>query len=142
MEKHDWSGWFRGCAVGLMLLHVSMRPAGVAAEEPERLDVPLTIDEPVGIGRKGEPCSTGIPFPSGLLKEPDGLAVVDPNGNAVTAQFRVLERWREEAVGKDDLSIKWLLVTFLADVAPRAEAVYHLQRGQNPLPQRPVRPWK
>ena len=32
-----------------------------------------------------------------------------------SAQFRVLERWREKAEGKDNLSVKWLLVTFLAE---------------------------
>ena len=77
---------------------------------PIQLDVPLTTDEPAGVGRQGEPCSTGVPFPPGLLQEPEGIVVVDPGGKAVPAQFRVLERWREKAFGKDDLSIKWLLI--------------------------------
>ena len=110
-----------------------------AADGLERLDVPLTIWEVAGVERKNEPCSTGVPLPCSLLAEPEGIAVFSPDGTPVPAQFRVLERWREAGLGKDDESIKWLLVTFLADVPSGGKSVYHLRAGPNPAPPQPVR---
>ncbi len=113
---------------------VAARPSVLA-----ELNVPLTIHEVAGVDRKSEICSTGVPLPCGLLKEPEGIAVFSPSGAAVPAQFRVLERWREKGLGKGDLSIKWLLVTFFADVPAGKKAVYRLKAGKNPAPASPVR---
>lgn len=44
--------------------------------------------------RRQDNCSTGVPLPCGLFREPQGIAVFHPSGQAVPAQFRVLERWR------------------------------------------------
>ncbi|MHC4917537.1 MAG: hypothetical protein ACYTGB_18835, partial [Planctomycetota bacterium] len=110
--------------------------SGAAAGET--LDVALTVFEPAGVERRSEPCSSGVLVPCGLLKEPEGIAVFSPAGRAVPAQFKVLERWREKADGKDDLSVKYLLVTFLADVPAKGKAVYRLKRGTNPAPARPA----
>jgi hypothetical protein len=104
----------------------------------EALDVPLTVHDAAGAERRGEPCSTGVPLPPGALSEPEGVAVYGPSGRAVPAQFRVLERWREKASGRDDGSIKWLLVTFLADVSKGGESEYRLKPGTNPAPAAPV----
>jgi len=49
----------------------------------------------------------------------------------------VLERWREFG---DDGSIKWLLVTFLADCPAKGAATYHLRPGSNPAPKTPAKP--
>ncbi len=103
------------------------------------LDVPLTIHEMAGVARRADVCSTGVPLPCGLLKEPAGIAVFSPSGQPVPAQFRVLERWRERGRGRADLSVKWLLVTFLADVPKGGKAVYRLKAGENPLPAKPVK---
>ena len=113
--------------------------AAVAGGGLGELDVPLTIQDVADARRTAEPCSTGVPLPCGLLMEPKGLAVFAPNGKPVPAQFRVLERWREKALGKGDLSVKWLLVTFLADVPKGGKAVYRLKAGKNPSPLRPVK---
>jgi hypothetical protein len=98
------------------------------------LDLPLILQEVAGVERRGEICSSGVPLPCGLLKEPEGIAVFDPAGRPVPAQFRVLERWHEGGIGKADLSVKWLLVTFLADVPAGKAAVYRLRAGKNPAP--------
>lgn len=104
-------------------------------QPPPELSVPLTIREVAGVDRVAEPCSTGVPFPLGLLQVPEGLAVFDSNNNPTPAQFKVLEKWRE--YGQDG-SIKWLLVTFLADVSANAEGRYYLRFGNNPSPAQPV----
>ena len=93
------------------------------------LDLPLTVQESAGVERKGDLCSTGVPLPLGLIQEPEGIALYDGKGAAVPAQFRVLERWLNFG---EDKSLKWLLVTFLADVPKDGKAVYHLRAGKNP----------
>lgn len=125
--------------IALVLLSALIPSLAAGAAEPQGLDVPLTIWDVAGVERKQDVCSSGIPIPCGLLKEPEGVAVFDPSGKAVPAQFRVLERWREKADGKDDGSVKWLLVTFFADVPAGKSAVYRLKSGQNPAPDRPVK---
>jgi hypothetical protein len=103
----------------------------------QELDVPLTVHDTVGVVRVAEPCSTGVPLPQGLLQKPEGIAVFDKDGEAVPAQFKVLERWRE--FGSDE-SIKWLLVTFLADCPAKGRAMYHLRPGKNPMPGTAAKP--
>lgn len=120
------------------LLYSVLVLATSAAAAPGRLDVPLTVRDVSGCDRSVEPVSTGVPMPAGLLPAADGIAVFGPNGKPVPAQFRVLERWRERAVGKDDRSIKWLLVTFLAGCPKGGTATYRLRRGRNPAPDRPA----
>ena len=103
------------------------------------LDLPLTIYEVGGADRRQDICSTGVPLPCGLLKETEGIALFDSSGHAVPAQFRVLERWRDHGQGRADLSVRWLLVTFLADVPAGGKVVYRLKAGQNPSPAKPVK---
>src|SRR5262249_32616011 len=78
----------------------------------------------------------GIPLPRALaLRDPAGLAVVDPSGQPVPAEFRVLARWN---AGRDDATapVQWLLVAFPATVPAHGSAVYTLatdgSAGQNP----------
>ncbi len=103
------------------------------------LDVTVTVWDVAGVERRREICSTGIPLPCGLLKEPAGIAVYDAAGAPVPAQFRVLERWRDAGEGRGDGSIRWLLVTFPADVPQGGQAQYRLKRGRNPPPDNPVK---
>ena len=130
---------------GLWVFVTSPCSAAGASQEPASprrisLDVPLTIYELAGVERRQDICSTGVPLPCGLLKEPEGIAVFDASGGAVSAQFRVLERWRDQAEGKADRSVRWLLVTFLADVPAGGKSVYYLKAGRNPPPAEPVTP--
>jgi len=70
--------------------------ADASAGPPQSsLDVPLTVHEVAGVDRRQDVCSTGVPLPCGLLREPEGIALFDSSGKAVPAQFRVLERWRD-----------------------------------------------
>ncbi|HOX06936.1 MAG TPA: hypothetical protein PK280_11080 [Planctomycetota bacterium] len=128
--------------MSMSILALVLCAAGALAGQPAApaaLDVPFTVWDTAGVERKGEICSSGVPIPCGALKEAEGVAVFDASGKAVPAQFRVLERWREKADGKDDLSVKWLLVTFLADVPAGKSAAYRLKAGQNPAPAAPAK---
>ncbi|MFC1609889.1 hypothetical protein ACFL6C_02935 [Myxococcota bacterium] len=99
------------------------------------LDVPLIIRDVAGVARHNEPVSSGVPMPLGVLQEPVGLKVTDSSGQPVPAQFKVLERWREHG---QDGSIRWLLVTFLADVPANGRSEYRLGFGINPSPVDPI----
>jgi hypothetical protein len=123
----------RKLALSSLFLLMALADAS-AGSQLASLDVPLTIHEVAGVERQQDVCSTGVPLPCGLLREPEGIALFDPSGQAVPAQFRVLERWRDQGEGRGDLSIRWLLVTFLADVPAGGKSVYRLKGGQNPLP--------
>jgi hypothetical protein len=70
-----------------------------------------------------------------MIYDANALAVYDQSGTAVPAQFKVLERWKES---DQDRSIKWLLVTFLADVPASGSRVYYLKSGINPAPSDPA----
>jgi hypothetical protein len=127
--------WAFGVGCCALLLSCATSFAG----GPARLDVPLTVWDVAGVARQQDICSTGVPIPCGLMKDAEHLAVVDAAGKAVPAQFRVLERWRDVGEGQGDLSVRWLLVTFLADVPAGGKAVYRLRFGQNPAPAQPVK---
>ncbi|MFW6107061.1 MAG: hypothetical protein ACOC8A_00070 [bacterium] len=102
------------------------------------LDLPLVVQEVAGVDRIGDVCSSGVPLPHGLLAEPEGIALFGPEGRPVPAQFRVLERWRDEGRSKGDGSVKWLLVSFFADAKAGQTALYRLKAGENPRAQQPV----
>jgi hypothetical protein len=88
--------------------------------------VPLTVKETAGVARTGEVLSTGIPLPRSLgVRATRWLAVVDPSGKPVPADFRLLARWN--AVLDDATApIQWVLVSFPATVGAKQSAVYSL----------------
>src|SRR6185369_6768241 len=69
------------------------------------LDVPLTVEDRHGYTRRSENVSTGVPLPRGAVHDVARLAVLDPAGNPVPAQFETLATW-------PDGSAKWVLVDF------------------------------
>ncbi len=89
----------------------------------------MIVEEHNGIARGGEVLSGGVPFAVGKLASLSGLCVKDSSGNAVPAQFSVLNRWWSP--NYDD-SIKWLQVVFPADVAAGGSSTYYLTTGTNP----------
>ena len=99
------------------------------------LDVPLTVEEPAGVARQAEPLTFGVPLPRGLIRDVARLRLVDPDGRAVPAAFRVVNRWRADG------SVQWVHADFLADVGSRATAVYRLRLSDElaPRPKQPVR---
>lgn len=85
--------------------------------------VKLVIEETLGIDRVGEPVIVGIPFPKGMLKDENYLSLFDSEGNQVPLQKQIMSKW-------PDLSLKWILLDFLADCQPNSTSSYNL-RFQN-----------
>ncbi len=73
------------------------------------LPVAFTVNEPVGIAREAEPVTIGVPFARGRLRDPGALVLEDGSGRPIPCQALPLNRW-------SDGSIRWLLLSFLADV--------------------------
>src|SRR6266545_2860053 len=99
----------------------------------------LNVRETAGVARSGEIATSGVPLPRALsITTTDGLAVLDPAGQPVPAQFRILARWN--AGLSTNAPIQWLLVSFPATVGAKATARYRLvTEGINPAPATPLR---
>jgi hypothetical protein len=92
-----------------------------APTTPAALDVPLTITR--------QPATAGVPLAEAAnVRDAARIALVDAANKPVSAQFRVLARWRG-AVNDTTRPIKWLLVD---SAAPTGE--YRLVIGSNPAP--------
>lgn len=93
------------------------------------LNIPLEVKNEMAVQRTSEPVTTGIPIPrSADIKAVSDLNVVDATMAPVLSQFSVTARWGG-APGDGSLPVKWLLVTFMADVAPSSSAVYRVTSG-------------
>ncbi|HUP62233.1 MAG TPA: hypothetical protein VNA69_17645, partial [Thermoanaerobaculia bacterium] len=102
-------------------------------------DVLLRVRDTAGVARAGEVVRSGLPIPRAMaLFSTNDLRIVDANGSAVPAQFRVLARWN---AGRGDATapIQWLLVSFPATAGANATSTYRLTNGSNPAPAAPLR---
>ena len=75
--------------------------------------------------RQNVPITQGVPLPKGALHNLDSVWVEDGDGQAVSAQFRILSRWH-------DGSLKWVLTDFSADVSVEGGVHYAFCYGQRP----------
>ncbi len=96
-------------------------PAAPATPEGVK-GVPLTVRNPHPFAVQQWPISTGIPFPQGALGSADCVRLLR-GAEEVPAQVRLTARW-------PDGSVKWLLVTFLADAPAAKQADYRLEFGR------------
>jgi hypothetical protein len=80
--------------------------------------IPLTVKNPHKFAAKRWPVTTGIPFPQGVL---GSIKHVQLN---VPSQIKTTARWL-------DGSIKWILVTFMAEVPAGKSKVYELKYGRD-----------
>jgi hypothetical protein len=134
---------FRLCFLAVLGL-LACSPAAAPVEETRPAPaprVPLTVRETAGVARAGEVLSTGIPIPRSLgVRATRWLAVVDPSGRPVPADFRILARW-DAALEDATAPIQWVLVTFPATVGAKQSAVYALAVDgsvANPPPSSPL----
>jgi hypothetical protein len=118
-------------------------PAPSPNAKPVPARIPLTVRETAGVARAGEVLRSGVPLPRSLgVRDVRGLAILDPAGKPVPAEFHVLARWN---AGKEDAAapVQWLLAVFPATVAARGSAVYTLltdgSASPNPAPATPLR---
>jgi YetA-like protein len=102
-----------------------------ATAERERVTVELAEDD--GIARQGVPVRFGFPLPQGKLFNPAQARLLAPDGREVPAQFIITGFW------KDD-SIRWMAVTFLADIAPKSRTAYAVEFGRAVKRRAPAHP--
>jgi len=85
--------------------------------------VPLTVQNRHEVDAEGWPVTNGVPFPQGALGSVDDLRMT-LGGEEVPAQVKPLGTW-------PDGSIKWVLVSILADVPAGESAEYVLEFGRD-----------
>ena len=98
------------------------------------ISIPLTYSHDPERHPAQWPVTRGVPIPEGMLRGMEGLAVVDPDGDRVPAQIRVLGHWA-------DGSVKWVLVDFKASAGSTGRATYHLTDEmveEAPAPRQPT----
>jgi hypothetical protein len=81
--------------------------------------IPLVVAEPSAEPRVAWPTTIGMPFARGRLARLEDLRLFDPQGRPVVLQAELFSRW-------PDGSVKWAVLSFLADTA-RQPVTYHLQ---------------
>jgi len=84
--------------------------------------VPIAVEEPSGVQRKGWPVTSGIPLAQGVLKDPEASALFLADGSQLPLQTEVLARW-------PDGSIRWLLLDFQVDLAANETKTLSLRFG-------------
>ncbi len=87
-----------------------------------RAEVPLKVPNPYDFAVNHFPVSSGVPFAKGELGDVASMRLLGPDGEEVPMQAQVTARW-------GDGSIKWVLVTFMADAQAKETPVYTLQYG-------------
>jgi hypothetical protein len=126
---------------GLSALLLFALPAHAAWPPPVPGEITLDLRNPAASARVDELAIGGVPLPRALnLRTLQGLAVIDAQGNAVAAGFRVLARWH---AARDETSapIQWLQVRLLANVPANGSARYRLLTDgsvANPAPAQPL----
>jgi hypothetical protein len=86
--------------------------------------VTLTMEERVGLDRKDEWVTVGVPLPKGRVSSTDQLAVLR-DGKPVAAEILPVNRWW------DDGSLRWVHLIFRADCPARGSASVSLALAQN-----------
>jgi hypothetical protein len=89
---------------------------------PSPVSVPLLIHHN-GTCSSVQPVTLGIPLPSGSLREPGALSLVDDKGKQVLLQTQPLARW-------PDGSVKWLLLDFLLPAQLQGRIGWKLEAGR------------
>jgi hypothetical protein len=102
------------------------------------LDVPLTVQETAGVARVAEPVTFGVPLPKGLLTDTAKLRLIGPEGKPVAADFRVVNRWWNDAATQA-ASIQWVHCDFFASAPARGRTVYRLRSTDEEGPAPPAK---
>ena len=109
---------------------IQARRAAPPATSPETQTVPLTVRNPHPQAAAQWPITVGVPFPQGKLGSVDHVRLMC-NRKEIPLQIRPTCAW-------PDGSVKWILITFLADVAADGTQTYELEFGRQvrrPAPQ-------
>ena len=87
-----------------------------------RAAVSILVPNDSDVAFSSTPVTSGIPFPSGHLADSTKVCLLDAGGQAVPLQTESLCQW-------PDGSIRWLLLDFQTDLAPKGLAQYRLEYG-------------
>ena len=120
-----------GCGGGEPVRNMLPPEARQAARRQFRREgVTLTVREPVGLARRAEPVTSGVPLPEGAVRGATRLRLANADGRSVPCQFTVQARW-------PDGSVKWVLLDFQTDVSARGTVRYTLAEtgGRDPAPE-------
>lgn len=101
---------------------VTFAPPPPFAGTARRERLALSVENPYDFAVENAPVTSGVPFFRGELGDAAHLRLRDDAGGEIPVQAQVTARWQ-------DGSIKWLLLSFLAVVAPRATATYTVEYG-------------
>lgn len=80
--------------------------------------IPIRLLNESGATISSAPFSLGVPFPLGVLRDPDRVRLVDERGGEIPLQTRETGRWSRLG------PIKWLLCDFTADLDGEGRTVY------------------
>lgn len=86
---------------------------GVVTSSIATQAIELVVEAPDALARQHEPITCGIPFPRGLIHDPQHLVMQNANGAPLPLQTRVLDRW-------PDQSLRWILLDWQADACRTA----------------------
>ncbi len=112
---------FGGSVVFFLLAQM---PTSIGAAE-----VRLTVSEPSQVARSNWPVTSGVPLPSGALRDADHAALYDDEGKQLPLQTEALVRW-------PDGSIRWLLLDFPISLQQGETARLTLRYGENDRPKK------
>lgn len=102
------------------------RAQDLSPNEPH--SIRLVVTETAGISRSRAPVVAGVPLPlNAAAVDAAAFDLHDSTGESIPFNARVLTRWNgpaDDPVGP----IRWLALSFVADLAPRSEATFDLVR--------------
>jgi PcRGLX-like N-terminal RIFT barrel domain/PcRGLX-like protein central beta sandwich domain len=101
---------------------VTFAPPPPFAGTARRERLSLNVENPYDFALESSPVTSGVPFFRGELGDTEHLRLLDDAGSEIPVQAKITARWQ-------DGSIKWLLLSFLATVAPQDTAAYILEYG-------------
>ena len=104
------------------VIEIRLTPPEAPTSVGNTVRVPLKVENPHDVDANNWPVSSGVPIPQGQLGISENARLI-LDGQEVAAQFEVTARW-------PDASIKWLLISFLADVPAQGTATYTLEFGK------------
>jgi hypothetical protein len=106
------------------------------APRGEQVSFPVALEllAPATVPASGFPITCGIPMPPGALREAAAVRLTDATGRDLPVQTQVTGTWL-------DGSVRWLLLNSIAPggAAPGDRLALHLNEGQAPPPQTPVK---
>ncbi|MDA0838450.1 MAG: hypothetical protein O2857_11765 [Planctomycetota bacterium] len=111
-----------GTAYDSHVIEFSLSPPEAATTAEETIRVPLKVQNAHNVAARKWPVTSGIPIPQGQLGSSDHVRLIH-QGKEEPAQIEVTARW-------PDASVKWVLVSFLADVPASSIAEYDLEFGK------------